>query len=72
MLSRYQDLTGRDVSLVDYYRAFQHWRLAAIVEGVYRRYVEGVMADTDVDPAVFKEQVEFLAATSHRLLTGAG
>jgi aminoglycoside phosphotransferase (APT) family kinase protein len=72
MLSRYQDLTGRDVAAVDYYRAFQHWRLAAIVEGVYRRYVEGVMADTEVDPTVFKEQVEFLAGASHQLLTGAG
>jgi aminoglycoside phosphotransferase (APT) family kinase protein len=69
VLARYEELTGRDLSLVNYYRAFSHWRLAAIVEGVYRRYIEGVMVDTEVDPQQFREQVEFLAATSHELLT---
>ena len=50
MLERYQELSGRTVSDVDYYRAFQYWRLAAIVEGVLARFLKGVMgkeADTD-------------------------
>jgi aminoglycoside phosphotransferase (APT) family kinase protein len=59
-LERYVELTGRDVRQVDYYRAFQYWRLAAIVEGVLARYLKGVMgnpADTDA----FRWQVDSLA-----------
>ena len=47
---------GGTLGDVDYYRAFQYWRLAAIVEGVMARYLKGVMggeADTDA----FREQV---------------
>jgi aminoglycoside phosphotransferase (APT) family kinase protein len=62
MLSRYQDLTGRDVSRVGYYRAFSYWRLAAICEGVYRRYLEGVMGDAaDVDLDEMKQRTVDLA-----------
>jgi aminoglycoside phosphotransferase (APT) family kinase protein len=50
MLDAYQRLSGRVVRNVDYYRAFQYWRLAAIAEGVLSRFLKGVMgkaADTD-------------------------
>lgn len=47
LIERYAETTGRDVSRIDYYRAFQHWRLAAIGQGVYKRYVVGVMAKDD-------------------------
>lgn len=66
-LSRYAELTGRDVSRVDYYRAFQYWRLAAIVEGVLNRYLKGVMggeADTDD----FRAQVDALSESALELL----
>ncbi|MFV0258819.1 MAG: phosphotransferase family protein, partial [Acidimicrobiales bacterium] len=43
MLERYAEQTGFEVANVDYYRAFQYWRLAAIVEGVMARYLKGVM-----------------------------
>ena len=43
LIERYTGLTGRDVSGIDYYRAFQYWRLAAIVEGVLARYLKGQM-----------------------------
>jgi len=59
-LERYVELTGRDIRQVDYYRAFQYWRLAAIVEGVLARYLKGVMgnpADTDA----FRWQVDLLS-----------
>jgi aminoglycoside phosphotransferase (APT) family kinase protein len=59
-LERYAELTGRDITNVDYYRAFQYWRLAAIVEGVMARYLKGVMgADADTD--AFREQIDGLA-----------
>jgi len=65
--ARYAELTGRDVSQVDYYRAFQHWRLAAIVEGVLNRYLKGVMGD-EADTDEFTLQVEALAEAAHDLL----
>ncbi len=62
-LARYEEKTGRDTTGIDYYRAFQYWRLAAIVEGVLARYMKGVMgnaANTDV----FRQQVDGLAAAA--------
>ena len=60
LLDRYSERTGRDVSMVDYYRAFQYWRLAAIVEGVLARYLKGVMG-ADADTRVFRQRVDHLA-----------
>lgn len=69
VLGWYQDASGRDVSGVSYYRAFSYWRLAAIVEGVLNRYLQGAMGDQEgVDTDVFKEQVENLAASALELL----
>jgi aminoglycoside phosphotransferase (APT) family kinase protein len=45
LLERYAARTGRDVSAIDYYRAFASWRLAVITEGVYARYLHGAMGD---------------------------
>ena len=67
LIAEYQDRTGRDLTGIDYYRAFQYWRLAAIVEGVLARYLKGVMqheADTDG----FRLRVEALADSAHHLL----
>jgi aminoglycoside phosphotransferase (APT) family kinase protein len=67
VLAMYSSLTGRDASNVDYYRAFQYWRLAAIVEGVMARYLKGVMggkADTDA----FRAQIDGLANSALTLV----
>ena len=65
MLDWYADASGRDVSRVDYYRAFSYWRLAAISEGVLNRYLRGVMADADeTDTDQFRENVDFLSASA--------
>ncbi|MEK9821142.1 MAG: phosphotransferase family protein [Gammaproteobacteria bacterium] len=46
----YASKTGRDLSEINYYRAFSHWRLAAIGQGVYKRYLVGAMGENrDVD-----------------------
>lgn len=63
MLDHYRELTGRDVSQVDYYRAFSYWRLAAIVEGVLARYMKGVMGKAG-DTSAFRAQVDGLAAAA--------
>lgn len=70
MVAAYAERTGFEVTDIDYYRAFQYWRLGAIVEGVLARYLEGVMADDSVDTDEYKLQVEWLAAQSLVLLDG--
>ncbi|MBU2643256.1 phosphotransferase family protein [bacterium] len=58
LLQYYAEHTGRDLSQINYYRALSHWRLAAISQGVYRRYLEGVMGDTqDMVLSHYKNQV---------------
>lgn len=46
LMQRYAALTGFDVSRIDYYRAFAYWRLAAIRQGVYKRYLVGAMGSS--------------------------
>ncbi|WP_116999271.1 phosphotransferase family protein [Desertimonas flava] len=45
LLERYASKSTRDLSAIDYYVAFQYWRLAIILEGVYARYLHGAMGD---------------------------
>ena len=45
MIARYAEFSTVDVSQIGYYQAFQSWRLAAILEGVYSRYLHGAMAN---------------------------
>lgn len=68
LVARYIDRTGFEVGDVNYYRAFQNWRLAAIVEGVLARYLKGVMADESVDTDSYRDQVEALATEALTLL----
>jgi len=69
--ARYQAATGRDLSAIDYYRAFSHWRLAAIGQGVYKRYLVGAMGEgRDVDLEAQKHGVQQRAETALALLTG--
>ena len=67
-LEAYAKQTGREVENVDYYRAFQYWRLAAIVEGVLARYLKGVMADDNADTALFRKRVDLLAQSAFDLV----
>ncbi|MEM7272616.1 MAG: phosphotransferase family protein [Actinomycetota bacterium] len=72
LIEAYSARTGFEVTNANYYRAFQHWRLAAIVEGVLSRYLKGVMADDSVDTDQYRIQVENLADESLRLLRTLG
>ncbi len=72
LIDRYCEATGFVVENIDYYRAFQNWRLAAIVEGVMARYLKGVMADDSVDTDEYRVQIEALADEANRLLDGLG
>ena len=58
LVARYQAATGRDLSSISYYRAFSHWRLAAIGEGVYKRYLVGAMGERgEMDLEAFADSV---------------
>ncbi|MBV1879216.1 MAG: phosphotransferase family protein [Pseudomonadales bacterium] len=66
----YTQNTGRDLSNIDYYRAFSHWRLAAIGQGVYKRYLVGAMgADSEMDLQRQKDNVSIRAEDALELLS---
>jgi aminoglycoside phosphotransferase (APT) family kinase protein len=65
----YAAATGRNLDRINYYRAFSHWRLAAITQGVYKRYLVGAMGDQEFDLEAYKEGVSELALAALKLLT---
>jgi aminoglycoside phosphotransferase (APT) family kinase protein len=69
LAARYEEASGRDLSQIDFYRAFSSWRVACILEGVYTRYIGGAMGDQDV--GVVKEYpstIVWLAAQAKETL----
>jgi aminoglycoside phosphotransferase (APT) family kinase protein len=72
VVQRYSERTGFEVADINYYRAFQAWRLASIVEGVLNRYLQGVMGDDTVDTDQYKLQVEGLVGKALELLATLG
>jgi len=62
-LRRYAEVSGRDLSQIDFYIAFAYWKLACILEGVYARYLGGALGDHAADEVhTFKVQVDASAA----------
>ena len=62
--------TGRDLADINYYRAFSHWRLAAIGQGVYKRYLVGAMGEgREMDLDKYKDSVTNRATEALALLT---
>jgi aminoglycoside phosphotransferase (APT) family kinase protein len=56
---RYAEVSGRDVSNLDFYVAFGFWKLACVLEGVYARYLGGALGARDASElAPFKAQVD--------------
>ena len=71
LCERYEAATGRSLEGIDYYRAFSHWRLAAIGQGVYKRYLVGAMGQNrDLDLDTYKESVRARAQAALALLGG--
>jgi len=73
LAERYAEVSGRDISQLDFYVAFAYWKLACILEGVYSRYLGGALGDRD--PAAlnaFKTQVDEAAAQAERRLEEMG
>ena len=49
LADRYAQCTGRNLAGLDYYIGFNRWKSAAIVHGVYARYLEGKKSTAGVD-----------------------
>jgi aminoglycoside phosphotransferase (APT) family kinase protein len=58
LVARYAELSGRDVSDLGYWMAFNAWRSAAIGEGVYRRYIDGRMGAMPDDVEAYAHNVD--------------
>lgn len=57
MAARYAARTGRDLGRLEYYSGFNHWKTAAIVQGVYSRYLSGQKSSEGVDVDHLRERV---------------
>jgi aminoglycoside phosphotransferase (APT) family kinase protein len=58
LADRYASGSGRSLKRLDYWMAFTAWRSAAILAGVYRRYVDGKMGRPPDDLELFRVEVE--------------
>ena len=61
LVARYAEVSGRDISQLDFYVAFAYWKLACILEGVYGRYLGGALGDqdpADLDPSNFRSTLQ--------------
>lgn len=59
LAERYGNVSGRDISQLDFYVAFAFWKLACIIEGVYARYLGGALGQKDpAELEPFRLQVE--------------
>ena len=66
----YERRTGRSLLAINYYRAFSHWRLAAIGQGVYKRYLSGAMgSNRDLDLDAYRQSVHLRAQSALSLLS---
>ena len=64
-VKRYAEVSGRDLSQIDFYVAFAYWKLACILEGVYARYLGGALGEHSAAEVLpFKVQVDAAAAQS--------
>ena len=70
---RYAEVSGRDISHLDFYVAFAYWKLACIIEGVYARYLGGALGEKDpAELEHFRIQVEGAAQKADDLLSRIG
>ncbi|MFL2534664.1 MAG: phosphotransferase family protein [Candidatus Azotimanducaceae bacterium] len=58
LAQRYAERTGRDLSNLPYYVAFNRWKSACIVHGVYARYMEGKKSTEGVDLETLRTRID--------------
>ncbi len=68
LAARYAAASPLDLSVLPYYVAFAHWKLACIVEGVYVRYATGAMGEQDAAGEFWSQLVLDRAAAADAAL----
>ncbi len=63
---RYADRTGRNLDRLDYYVGFNRWKSAAILHGVYARYLEGKKSTEGVDLDEMRNRIDGCLALSEQ------
>jgi aminoglycoside phosphotransferase (APT) family kinase protein len=58
LAQRYADRTGRNLDMLDYYVGFNCWKSAAIIHGVYARYMAGQKSTEGVDMDALRERID--------------
>ncbi len=69
MIARYEQRTGRTMQHFPFYHCFAVWKLAIILEGLYRHYLEGTASNPKANE--FEWKVPQLVDRAHRIMTGA-
>ena len=58
LAERYAERTGRDISKLDYYLGYNRWKTAAILHGVYARYMAGQKSTEGVDMEGLRSRID--------------
>lgn len=57
LAQRYAGRTGRSIDMLDFYIGFNHWKAAAILHGVYARYMAGQKSTEGVDLELVMDRI---------------
>ena len=58
LAQRYAERTGRDISGLDFYLGYNRWKTAAILHGVYARYMAGQKSSEGVDLEGLRSRID--------------
>ena len=70
LVQRYGERTGRDVSNIDFYRAWALWKTATVVQQIYVRFVRGQTSDPRFES--MGKQPPILARTAAEIVAKLG
>ena len=72
LIARYAERTGADLSDLAYYRAFNAWKTACIVHGVYARYQAGQKSAEGVDLQTLYDRIGLSLGRAAEFADGIG
>lgn len=64
LAQRYAQRTGRNLDQLNYYVGFNYWKSAAILHGVYARYMAGQKSTEGVDMELLRSRIDGLLVMS--------
>lgn len=72
LLDRYAAATGADLGTIPFYRAFNWFKTACIIHGVYARYCAGKKSTEGVDMDLLKSRITIALANAETMAAGLG